>query len=326
MSRRLPLAAAALAVLTVAPGAQQPVFRTAADVVAIDVLVMNGNRPVAGLTAADFELLDNGVPQTLLEVTRDRHPLDVTLVIDTSGSVHRRLLASLVEAVNTVRGRLREGDRLEVITFSDRLRELVALGSAPGVPRVDIVQASGPTSLNDAIAVALAAPPDLERRRMAIVFTDGVDTLSFLSEAQVVAVARRSRTALFVVATRPPQLMVPLRPAKPGGLRPPPPVGPPEAFFGELADVTGGRLQMVPHVPHFRVTTDGSRMRLDSQGSERLLNAPFLRALEDFRTSYVLRYAPTGVVREGWHDVTVRVPKAGRRWQIRTRQGYAIGP
>lgn len=36
-------------------------FRAGTDAVQVDVLVTRGDRPVAGLTAADFELRDNGV-------------------------------------------------------------------------------------------------------------------------------------------------------------------------------------------------------------------------------------------------------------------------
>jgi hypothetical protein len=306
--------------------AQQPVFRSIADVIALDVLVLDRNRAVAGLAATDFELLDNGVPQTILDASRERMPLDVTMAVDTSASIHGRLLASLVRAVNTVRERLREGDRLTVLTFNARIREHVALAPATRAPALalDPAHARGPTSLNDAIAVALAGPPDLDRRRMAIVFTDGVDTISFLDEAAVLDAARHSRTALFVVSSRPPDMRLPVPPPKRGSppLRPVPP--PPEKFFEALADITGGRVQMVPHVPAIRMVTSGSVTRFVPGGDERLLDAPFLRALEDFRTSYVLRYAPTGVAREGWHDISVRVTKRGR-YQVRTRRGYTIG-
>jgi hypothetical protein len=320
---RLLATVAAGAVLTVAAGAQQPVFRSHAEVVALDVLVVDRNRPVAGLTAADFELLDNGVPQTILDVSRERVPLDVTLAIDTSASVHRRLLASLVRAVNTVRQRLRAEDRVAVLTFADRIREHVALTAAPGVPPIAIDRASGPTSLNDVIAAALMmAPPDLERRRMALVFTDGIDTISVLDEAAVLDVARRTRTALFVVATGPPPR--PALPPPPRRGRLPAPVipEPPARFFEELADITGGRLELVPHVPFMGIVREGNMVRGSLAGDERILDAPFLRAFEDFRTSYVLRYAPTGVTREGWHEITVRVPKGKGRYQIRTRRGY----
>jgi len=62
--------AIAAATLLLAPtlGAQQ-VFRAGTQAVLVDVLVTDRNRPVAGLTTADFELRDNGVRQTIDSVS-----------------------------------------------------------------------------------------------------------------------------------------------------------------------------------------------------------------------------------------------------------------
>jgi hypothetical protein len=45
-------------------------------------------------------------------------------------------------------------------------------------------------------------------------------------------------------------------------------------------------------------------------------------AITEFRTRYLLRYIPTGVPREGWHEVRVRVTSGGV--DIRHRRGYEI--
>ncbi|HEX7780864.1 MAG TPA: hypothetical protein VF424_16560 [Vicinamibacterales bacterium] len=50
----------------------------------------------------------------------------------------------------------------------------------------------------------------------------------------------------------------------------------------------------------------------------------FQRAFSDFRQSYVLRYTPTGVTRDGWHEVKVEVPGHPRA-TIRARKGYFGG-
>jgi len=45
---------------------QQPTFRTQVDAIEIDAVVTDGSgRPVENLTAADFQLLENGTPQTI---------------------------------------------------------------------------------------------------------------------------------------------------------------------------------------------------------------------------------------------------------------------
>src|SRR5919112_32731 len=82
-----------------APPPQQPVFRTGADVVSVDASVQRDRRPLTGLTAADFELLDNGVPQEISDVTYEKLPIDVTLLLDVSASVTGPILDELRRAL-----------------------------------------------------------------------------------------------------------------------------------------------------------------------------------------------------------------------------------
>jgi hypothetical protein len=48
-------------VAAVHPLAQQSTFRSSVETVRVDVLATRDGRPVMGLTAADFEIRDNGV-------------------------------------------------------------------------------------------------------------------------------------------------------------------------------------------------------------------------------------------------------------------------
>jgi len=65
------------------PVLAQPVFRARTDSVAISASVKRGNDPVANLSASDFRVTDNGVPQSIEAVTIESVPLDVTLFMDT---------------------------------------------------------------------------------------------------------------------------------------------------------------------------------------------------------------------------------------------------
>ena len=51
------------------------------------------------------------------------------------------------------------------------------------------------------------------------------------------------------------------------------------------------------------------------------LSRAFLGALDNFRTSYMLRYVPTGVEEGGGHNVTVQVKSKNR--SIRARRSYS---
>jgi hypothetical protein len=51
------------------------------------------------------------------------------------------------------------------------------------------------------------------------------------------------------------------------------------------------------------------------------LTATFRRALDEFRSSYVLYFTPKGVERGGYHELTVTVPQ-NKAYTVRTRRGY----
>jgi VWFA-related protein len=281
---------------------QSPQFRSGVDVVELNVAVLSGRRVVADLTAADFEVTDNGVRQQVLSVTRELLPIDVTMVVDTSESVTESLIRSILSAVNRIRERLRPEDRVSLVTFNQRIQERVALLPPPAVRAIEIGRPTGQTSLNDAIAVVLAQRPATDRRQMAIVFTDGYDSTSILTEDDVMNLAGRSSTTVFAVSRAPIGALIQ-----------------PESFFQRVTAATGGVAQTVPAYTIVS-TADRTVMRRN----DNILDDSFIKALEDFRSSYVVRYNLAGVPRPGWHAVVVKVIKSGR-YQVRTRTGYMGG-
>ena len=93
---------AGLGLLVLFAGAPQ-IYRVAVDGVRVDVLVSDGKRSVRGLTAADFELRDRGVVQTIDSVSFEDVPLSVMLVLDTSSSVRGIPLTHLKQAASARR-------------------------------------------------------------------------------------------------------------------------------------------------------------------------------------------------------------------------------
>src|SRR6186713_2135653 len=100
---------------------QQQTFRSRTDVVLVPVSVMKGRTPVAGLKAADFEVTDNGVRQTVDGIASDQVPIDVTLVLTGRSAdrnvEHARSLAS-AEATRTF---LQPADRLRLVWVTDEV-------------------------------------------------------------------------------------------------------------------------------------------------------------------------------------------------------------
>ena len=65
----------------------------------------------------------------------------------------------------------------------------------------------------------------------------------------------------------------------------------------------------------------GGELRTPGLFSDADVVSAFTRAFDEFRQGYVLRYAPANVDREGWHELSVTVPRAPNAI-VRVRRGY----
>ena len=271
-------------------------FRASADSVGLDVSVRRGGRPVTGLTAADFIVVDNGVPQVVTDVSYEKLPIDVTVALDVSASVTGPILDQLRMAVRQLEGDLGPQDRLKLIGFNMRIALLADFGpAAPHRPALDGLQGSGSSSIFDTVAVALATPVPADRRQVIVLFTDGQDSSSVTSAATLLDVARRTTPTVHVVLAALPEFQTLGKP----------PLTPRDAavqqVFGRLATDTGGSL----------ISISGNVS----------LTSMFRRPLDEFRASYVLHFIPRGVAPRGTHTLSVRINRPGT-FDIRARSGY----
>jgi hypothetical protein len=82
------LPAAFILGMTVALGAQQPTFRSTAQIVPLYITVTDSaGRLVPNLTKEDFTVLDNGVPQEIAVFDNTVRPITSVVMLDTSGSM-----------------------------------------------------------------------------------------------------------------------------------------------------------------------------------------------------------------------------------------------
>jgi VWFA-related protein len=184
-----------------AASAPQTTFRSGVELVELDVSVTKGGAPVAGLTAKDFSLTDNGVAQDVESVTLEQLPLSITLVLDTSQSVAGERLQHLIQAGNGLTTALRAGDRAALITFSHAVDLRVPMtGDLASIrDALSRITGTGATSLRDAVHLALQLQPHDRTRPLMLVFTDGHDTASWLSEDAALDSARRTGVVVDVV-------------------------------------------------------------------------------------------------------------------------------
>src|SRR5687767_11040059 len=187
------------------PPGQATIFRAGADAVTVDASVQREGRPVAGLRAADFELLDNGVPQEISEVAYEKLPIDVTLLLDISASVTGPLLEELGRALRQVRADLAPGDRIRLLTFNMSVRRLVDFTQ----PAANLDQAlasvrgAGSSAVLDGLAVALTGTDAPGRRRLIVLFSDGQDSTSITDADALLDVAKRSTPTVAIILGSP---------------------------------------------------------------------------------------------------------------------------
>jgi len=267
------MSALAAGLLLAAAALQEPpVFRAEVDVVRVEVLVTRKGEPVRGLTADDFEMRDDGRVQELQPVLEEESPVDAALVLDMSGSVRGPKLDALKEAARAFLDGLRDGEQAAVLAFREEVHLLQPFTPELALARRALDEASprGSTALCDAVYAALRLREAGPRRTAVLVFSDGLDNISWLTREEVVKAASRSDAIVYGVAAR-----------QRGDQK--------ESFLRDVCRETGGRL-------------------FEIEG-ERDLRARFLDVLADIRSRYVLSFSP-GPGPPGWHPLEVRLKRA----------------
>jgi VWFA-related protein len=205
-----------------------------------------------------------------VELATTAASVKVVLVLDTSSSVAGRKLEDLKTACRAVFHALRPSDSAALLTFSERV--LMQVREENGANRLDAsldgVQASGRTAMLDALYAGLSlAAPDTSRTLL-ILFSDGVDNASFLSEPFLLEALKQPSVIVYAVdATGTVQTT---------------------QFLDQIADTSGGE-------------------RIAASASDRLATL-FVNVLSQFRSRYLLTYTAKGVARnDGWHTLKVRL-------------------
>jgi Ca-activated chloride channel homolog len=276
-------------------GAQTPpVFRAEVEEVYVDVFVTRSGEPVPGLRASDFDLRDNRVPQQVELLSAESRPILAVLVFDTSSSMDGERLTALRAAGEAFLGGLSPADQASLVSFSEQILWLAKpTPDKGGVGRaLASLQARGATSVYDALFTAITLS-DQTLRPLIVLFTDGEDNASWLDERQLRAMVERSNAIVHVVGWRPRPDFRSRRPILTSAS---------ETVLRDIAEATGG---------HFWGADSPARLQM-----------AFTAVADAMRHRYVLRYAASGVKREGWHRIEVRLKTA--RGEAHARRGYWV--
>jgi len=286
--------------------AQQPVrptFKAGVDMVTINAVVRDHKgRVVQDLPRTDFQVFDDGKLRRISDFRSDHAPVNVALLFDTSGSMQ---VASKVAAARQAAQQFLSWidwgrDQVAVFTFDSELRELQSFSRDEAVVRASldrVEQPYGLTSLHDAIAETARRVGALGgAHRAVVVLTDGVDTHSRLSPAQVSGIASSIDVPIYIMAVMSPldydgqpTSVVPAGSSASGSLT-------------DLAQWTGGD------------------MFVSSTPAQTSLAVR--RIVDELRSQYLIAFESGA--KPGWHPLEIRL--RDRRLSVRFRGGYFAGP
>ncbi len=176
----------------------------------VDILasvIDSHGQPIAGLTKDQFELSEEGVPQTIerFEAETNR-PLDLALMVDASASTFKDLKFESDAAAHFIQQVVRPTDRLAVFEFDEDVTELSEFSQ--DIPKLQaavhrMIPGAG-TSIYDAVvlgsnALRRRAPG---RRRAIVLVTDAGETTSVAKFEDARRAAIASGALLYSIVIR----------------------------------------------------------------------------------------------------------------------------
>lgn len=204
----------------------------AVNLVELYTTVLDGSNQLArGLTADDFEVLENSQPQKIAKFELvENLPLTLGILIDTSGSMADSLGEAQRAAGGFLERMVRPGDRCFTLTFSDRpiLRMPLTDDPRAAAQSLERLQADGSTSIHDALVHSLFYYRGTHGQRALVLLSDGDDNTSQLTYDEALEYAKRSGVAIFTIGLNIPKHSIGIR-----------------GKLNRLGEVTGGRVFFV---------------------------------------------------------------------------------
>lgn len=255
------------------------------EAVLVPVIVTRGGQFVRGLKQQDFEIVEDGVKQSIASLVSEDAPLDLVLAIDVSGSMEHAL-EDVKVAVKQLLSKLRSGDAVTIIGFNDtmflateREKDQRAREDA-----VDLLTPWGGTALYDATVSAIDLVSRDWGRKGIVIFSDGDDRNSITARESATSRVQASDAMLYTVG------------------------------FGGGASVPGLRLKLEQYA-----RDTGGRAFFPQRAQD--LNRVFDDIVEELANQYVLSYSSTNVKQDStWRTIKVRVKNG--KYDVRARDGY----
>jgi Ca-activated chloride channel family protein len=251
------------------------VVRVRTDLVTVPAFVTDGKgRRIQNLTAADFELRDDGRAVKIEYFAAGTERVALVFALDASGST-QEIISQQRETALALFSRFGRASEVAVVRFAEQA-ELTAPFSGASTDALKAFELPAlrnhRTAIFDAAASSIKAfetrRADPTERRIVILISDGLDTVSRARPREVINLARERGVSIYAI-------QIPLFAPRDGRLAP----RPATKGFRELAEETGGRYFMA----------GDAKAALAAQPSYDL--APIFQAIEeDLQGQYVLGY------------------------------------
>jgi VWFA-related protein len=157
-------------------------------------------RFVSGLTAANFQLQEDGVPQSLELLKQETAPVTFALLVDSSQSMSTRIDSVRAAAARLATG-LRADDLAIVAPFNRRLRAITgpSRDAATIAQAIDGVSAGGGTAILDCLTELAGRLQDVPGRHVIVLITDGYDEQSTTSFEAALHAVKAAQGTVYVV-------------------------------------------------------------------------------------------------------------------------------
>lgn len=248
---------------------------------------------VGGLTRADFAVNEDGRPQQIAVFERQSEiPLNLTLAIDTSGSVRKDIVEEADAAHHFVHAILRPQDKMSLLEFATDVKELSGFTNNVGqIDRgLDRLHSDNATALYDAILLGSEGLGGKDGRRVLVLVSDGGDTAKSTTYQEALDAALHHEVMIYSI------IDVPVEASAGRDL------GGEHALIA-LAEQTGGK--------SFYVSSGG-------------LDKAFAQVSDDLRTQYLIGYYPKNQEPgRNFHRIQITVPRAATEdFDVRHKPGY----
>ena len=293
----LPVVISLMSVLLCVPDlrGQQPTFRGGIELVNIGVTVTDRQgQLVSTLTQDDFEILEDGQPQSVRYFSGAAQPaadLHLGVLLDVSQSMEADIgftRTAAIRFLNTVS----DARDITLVDFDTEVRAArFSQAEFPRlVERIRSQRVQGDTALFDALGVYLDGAAGQDGRKVMLLYTDGGDTRSSLRFGELLDLIKASDVTIYAIGVLGRGLQSVASEQ--------------EIVLKRITEASGGRVFFPPSVKQ--------------------LDAVYAQVVAEIRAQYTLGYVSTNDRADGsWRKIEIRLKRPdARALKIRSRRGY----